>query len=188
MNNETLLIVFVAMTGLALATQAAVLLAFFFFAKKSYDKMRHDFDELRESALPFLAASREALTRISPHIGPITTDIVSSVSSLRTISADVADITAKVRVQVNDAQATTTAIVGNVKRQAVRVDSMTTRALDSIDRAGSFLQNIFGSPARQLAGVLSATKAVVDSMRRSGPEIRPDTRHAPATNDSETFV
>lgn len=182
MTNETLLIAFVGLTGFALVVQAIVLLAFFFFAKKSYEKMRQDFEELRESALPFLNLSRETFTRIAPHIEPITTDFVTSIASMRAISADVADITAKVRAQVDGAQASTAEIVDKVKHQADRMDAMLTGMLDVIDRAGAFLQSAVGTPARQLAGVLNAAKAIVDSLRGPGS----DTRRAAAANDNET--
>src|SRR5579863_4624494 len=102
-NHETILIVFVAMTAVALMVQAIVLLAFFLAARKSYDKMRLEFEELRESAMPLMNASRDVLAqfgphlaRIAPHIEPITADLVKTAANVRVISTDAAEILSKV--------------------------------------------------------------------------------------------
>ena len=184
MNNEILLIVFVALTGGALLIQAIVAVAFFFFVKKSYDKARQDFEEIRASAMPLLASSKEALAKIAPQIEPVTADLVKAAATMRAISADVADITAKVRVQVDAAQGSADDVMERVRQQTARIDSMVTGALDVIDRFGVLLQNAVGTPARQLAGVLSAARAIVDSFRTPAPAARPES----AVNESETFI
>jgi uncharacterized protein YoxC len=184
MTNEILLTVFVAMTGIALMVQAIVVVSFCLFAKKNYDKMRQDLDDLRESAVPFLKASREALTTIAPHIEPMTTDVVKAAASFRAISVDVADITAKLRIQVDGAQASTTEILDRVRQQAARVDTMVTSALDVIDRLGILLQSAMNSPARRVFGMFAAGKAIMDSLR--GP--KPVAHTVPAANDNETFI
>lgn len=184
MNNQILLVIFVAMTGLALMTQALVAVAFFFFAKKNYEKLRQDFDDLRESAVPFLKASQDVLVRLTPQIEPLTTDVVKAAASMRAISADVAEITAKVRVQVDDAQASTTEVLERLRAQAIRADGMITNLLDLMDRAGVFLQTTVAGPVRQVSGILAGARAVMNSLRSHEPAPRP----APAANDSETFI
>lgn len=184
MNTETILVAFVALTGFALLVQAIVLVAIFLSAKKAADKLRQDFDELRQSAAPFITAAREVLTRVGPKIGPVTDDFVKAAANMRTISGDVAEITTKVRGQVEGIQSSTTEVVDRFNKQAVRVDGMVTRTLDAADRVGIFLQTAVGGPARQLAGILAAGKAILESLRTNEPA----SRRAPTTNDHETFI
>jgi len=184
MTNEMLLVVFVAMTGLALAVQAIVVVAFYFFAKNIYGQVRQDLGELRESAVPFLKTAKEILAQVMPQIEPVTTDVVKAAASMRAISADVADISAKVRTQVDGAQASTTEIVERARFQAARLDAIITATLDGFDRIGVFLQSAVGTPARQIAGILAAAKAIMESLRTPAPAAS----RAPAANDNETFI
>jgi uncharacterized protein YoxC len=184
MNNETILIAFVALTAVALLVQAIVLVAIFLAGKKAVEKLRQDFDELRVSAVPLFTSTREILTRIGPKIEPAAADVVVAAANLRTISSDVADITTKVRGQVDGIQASTTEVVDRFRHQAARVDSMVTGALDVADRLGGVLETAVGTPTRQLAGILAAVKAIVGSLRTNGSAAR-RTRTA---NDSETFI
>ena len=184
MNNETLLIVFIALTSLAMVVQAVLLVVICLAAKKTVEKLRDDFKELRESAVPFFTGTKEVFTRIAPKIEPVTDDIVSAAASMRAISADVAVITSKVRTQVEGAQASTTEAIEKFRVQASRVDGMVTKTLDTADRVGGFLQNSIAGPARQLAGILAAAKAVMESLRTGKQAVN----RTPAAGDSEDFV
>lgn len=185
MNTQTILVAFVALTGFALVVQAAILLAVFLAAKKAAEKLRQDFDELRESALPFLQASRDALSRVAPKIEPITADIMKAAANVNAISSDLAQITSKVRGQVDTVQESTADLVERVKHQATRVDSMVTTTLDAADKVGGFLQQTVSGPARQLSAILAAAKAVIESLRNSDAA---SSRRAHTTNDHETFI
>jgi methyl-accepting chemotaxis protein len=184
MNSQTILVVFVALTCLALVAQAAILLVFLLAAKKAVEKLREDFDELRANAVPFFSASRDALTRIAPKIEPLTSDIVKAASSLSVISSDVAQITTKVRGQVDSVQDSTADLVDRFKHQAARVDSMVTTTLDAADQVGNFLQSAVSVPARQLSGILAAIKAIIESLGHTAAA--PPAVHR--SNDHETFI
>jgi hypothetical protein len=184
MSNEAILIAFVALTGFALLVQAIVLVAIFLTAKKAFEKMRRDFDDLRQTAVPLFTATRDVLTKIAPKIEPITSDVAVAAASLRTVSADLAGITSKVRVQVEGVETSTSDVLERIRRQTVRVDTMVTQALDAADRAGAFLETTVSVPARQLTGILAAAKAILESLRarRTAP------RRTQPANDHETFV
>lgn len=184
MSNESILIAFVALTGFALLVQAIVLVAIFLTGKKALEKLRKDFEDLRQSAVPLFTATRDVLAKIAPKIEPITSDVVHTTASLRAVSSDLAGITAKVRTQVEGVESSTSDVLERFRRQAVRVDSMVTQTLDAADRAGAFLQTTVSVPARQLTGILAAAKAILESLR--GREPAP--RRAQPANDHETFV
>lgn len=184
MNSQTILVVFVALASIAFVAQAAILLVIVFAAKKALEKLRQDFDELRENAVPFFTTSRETLARIAPKIEPLTTDLVKAVANASAISSDLAQITGKVRTQVETVQISTTELVERAKVQAARVDSIVTTALDTADRIGVFLQHSVSVPARQLSAILAAARAVIDSLRNSSAASQP----VHTSNDHETFI
>jgi len=39
--------------------------------------------------------------------------------------------------------------------------------LDTVDRAGGFVNNVVSTPVRQISGVLRSAKAIVESLRGS---------------------
>lgn len=185
--NNNLLIAFVALTAIALIAQAGLLLAFFLFAKKSYDSMRADFEQFRDSAMPLFNASKVFFERISPHIEPVTADFVKTMSSVQSISADAAEIAKKMRAEVDTVRASADEVIGRFKEQAVRLDAMTTTVLNSADRVGGFLQNAVSAPARQVAGVMAAAKAVVETLKqRPDPAVR--RAQGNGSSDHETFI
>jgi hypothetical protein len=183
-NHEILLIVFVALTGLALAVQAIVLLAVLFAGKKAYASLRVEFDELRESALPMLKASRALYDRIGPNIEPVAADIVKVAANMKTVTTDLAALTTSLRTQADGVQASAAELMARTRQQAARVDAMLTNLLDAADSLVDSLQKAVGVPARQLAGVLAAFKAVVESLRHS----QPAARRTQSSNDHESFI
>lgn len=185
-NNQTVLIIFVALTAVALLTQAGVMVAFFLFAKKSYESVRADFDEFRDSAMPLLQTSKAFFERIGPQIEPVTNDFVKTMSSVQTITADTAEITKKLRAEADTVRASADELIAKFQQQAARVDSMMTSVLDSADKVGGFVQNAVGGPARQMAGVVAAAKAVVENLRHPEPGAR--RAQGNGSGDHETFI
>ena len=83
MNHDTLLLIFVGLTGFALVVQAFVVLAAFLFARKTVKKLQGDVEELRSKVTPILTKSHEIMERVAPRID--------------SISGDVADLTRRAR-------------------------------------------------------------------------------------------
>jgi uncharacterized protein YbjQ (UPF0145 family) len=184
LTNDSVLIVFVALAGIALLAQAAVLALLFLTGKKALEKLQHDFDELRETAMPVLHSSREVLAAVIPSIRPVTADFVQSAANIRTISADMAEITGKVRGQVEELQSSAAVAMERLQQHAGRLDAMIVGLLDVADRLSRLLQSTLGVSARQLAGVLAAVKAIVESLRNSPIP----SRSAQPASDQETFI
>jgi methyl-accepting chemotaxis protein len=168
-NNDTVLTAFVALTGVALLVQAILLLALFVSMSKAVRSLKEQVEELRSSAMPVVGNLQRILERVAPHVEPVSADIASITSSLKTASGNLAEITGELRAQAADVQVSAAEVVERVRAQAFRVDTMITTVLDSADRAGAMMQSAVSIPARQLSGVLAALKAVVESLRNSGP-------------------
>jgi methyl-accepting chemotaxis protein len=170
LSTETILIFFVALTGIAMFTQAIVAIALYFHTRKATAALREQIDDLRSSIVPVFQSSRQILDRIAPRIEPLADDISKIAANVRIASGNVVEIAHKVKAESDAVQASAEEVLVRVRQQTARVDGMVTGVLDAADRAGSFVERAVSAPARQLAGVLAAAKAIVDTFRSPNPE------------------
>jgi uncharacterized protein YoxC len=171
MNHDTLLVIFVGLTGLALLVQAIVVLASFLFARKTVKKLQVDVEELRSKITPILTKSREIMERVSPRID--------------SISSDVADLSRRVREQGEEFQAAANEILGRVNRQTDRVDSMFTSVFDSMERTGNAVAESVNRPVRHVNGIVAAARAFLNVLMKSNHASKKEAR---VTSDQDMFV
>ena len=171
-NNETLLLIFVACTGAAILMQAFVLLAMLLTARKALKFAQQQTEELRTNVLPLVKDTKELLTRVGPKIESVATDF--------------ADLTSKLRVQSTRMETSAGDIFERVYRQTNRVDMMLTSALDTVDRAGAMVGEVLSVPLRQLSGIAAFARAMFGTLRSGPPPTEPRPTHSPA--DKDLFV
>jgi uncharacterized protein YoxC len=152
MNNETTwLIVFVALTALALSVQAIMAVAAFFIVRKTMKTVEGHVSELRTTAIPLLHKTKETLDKVRPKV--------------ESIADDVADITSRAREQSVHVQATASDILERVHRQTSRVDTILTNAIDGVEHASNVVSGSVAKPARKVGAFLAAAKAFLTVMR-----------------------
>jgi hypothetical protein len=173
-NNETLLLIFVACTGAAVLMQACVLLAMYIAMRKAMKMAQTQIDELRVNVLPLVKDTKDLLTSVGPKID--------------SLAGDFAAITRGLRTQGSLFKTSADDIATKVSRQASRIDSMLTGVLDVIDRASAVVADVINVPLRQLSAVTAFAKAAVDSFRSGPPDPQSEPRptHSPA--DKDMFV
>jgi uncharacterized protein YoxC len=171
MNHDTLLLIFVGLTALALVVEAIVIMAAFLFVRKTVTKLQVDVEELRSKATPILTKSREIMERVSPRID--------------SISSNLADLSRRVRDQGEEFQAASNEILGRVNRQTDRVDSMFTSVFDLMEHAGGVVADSVSRPVRHVNGIFAAVRAFLGVLSKSSdnPE-----REARASKDQDMFV
>ncbi len=169
-NSDTLLLVFVALTGAALLFQAVVLLAIFLAMRKATVMLQQQLDELRTSVMPVVASTQRLLTSVGPN--------------LDAVAKDLAEITKGLRAQSADIQASAGQILAQVDRQTSRIDAMFTRVLDTVDHAGTVLTDTINTPLRQISALTAFAKAALGALRSGQSQPRP-TRSAA---DEDGFV
>ena len=176
MNHDTLLVIFVGLTGLALVVEAVVIVAAFFFARKTVKKLHADVDELRAKAMPLLSKSHDLMEKVSPRID--------------SISRDMADLSRRAREQGEGFSDAASDILGRVNRQTSRVDSMFTSMFDSIEHAGNVVADSVSKPVRHANGALAAIKAFLNVMTSGSPASEADRqeRVARVSTDQDMFV
>jgi len=150
MNNETLLVIFVGITAVSFAVQAIVMLVACIMMRKAVKAVQIDVQELRTTAMPILAKSRDTLEKVAPKI--------------ESVSADVADIASMLKRQTGEFQLVASDILDRVHRQTSRVDNMFTNMADNVEHASNVVVHSVGKPVRQLTAILAGAKAFLSDL------------------------
>jgi uncharacterized protein YoxC len=189
LDNETILIAFAVVTGLAMLLQTIILLAISVAVRKTANAIREEVENLRSSVMPVIYDTRDMLAN-TQGILTNTQDFLANAQGflnrmtpkVEAVTADLAQITRTLRVQTAEMQSSSLEIMDRVKRQSSRADEMVTNLLDTVDRAGGFVVNAVHKPVRQISSMLGAVKAVVESLRASQTR-----RPAPPIADEDRF-
>jgi hypothetical protein len=160
LNHDTLLLVFVAVTALAVVMQAFLLLAILISVRTAARAVQQELETLRKAvmpvlvtALPILEEAREVLGRIAPR--------------LESAAADLAELAYGLRAQAAEIQSSASEWVERARIQAQRMDAMLTDALDATERAANYVANSVVRPVRKASNLLAGVRAAVESYKNS---------------------
>jgi chromatin segregation and condensation protein Rec8/ScpA/Scc1 (kleisin family) len=134
------LTIFIALTGLAVALQAGVLLAMYLAMRKSGDRLEELAASVKTKILPTVEQAQEMLTVLRPKVEVI-------VDNLQ-------DATTVVRSQIQRVDATVNDVVDRTRLQVIRADEMMTKTLDRVEQTTEMVQNTVVSPVRQISGLM----------------------------------
>lgn len=158
-NTQTILIVFVALTGVAVLLQAFVLLAIFLSLKKTAKSVSDASDDFKATVLPLVHSTRELMERLSPQIV--------------TVSEGLADLTEILHKETKGVRVSVSEIMERVSRQTKRLDGMLTTGLNTVEHTAEVLETAVAKPVRQANGVFAAIKAMIETYRSPLPPRRP---------------
>ena len=168
---QTLLIVFIVVTALAVVIQAGVLVSLYISVKKTSSRVESIAGELQQRAAPALDAATAILN--------------NSRGNLQTLTENLAATSTSLRNQVERVETTMGDIIDRTRLQVIRADEMVSRTLDRVEETSEFVQHTVISPVKQLAGLVSGLTVGLDAFfrRRKGPQ-----RSQPQTEDEELFI
>jgi methyl-accepting chemotaxis protein len=169
---QTIELIIAAVVALALLSQAIVLVAIFFGMRKAISSARAEFEDFRASAMPLFKDARGCFVRVAPKVEETTADLAALIHTLRT--------------RTDEAQVAASEIIESARRQANRIDVMTTNVLDAADRAAAFTSHAVGKPVRQVSGILASIKAVIETLRAPETNSRAHANHG--AGDPDMFV
>jgi len=112
--------VFIALTGIAVALQAGVLLAMYVTMRKSSERMETLATELKVKAIPTMEVVQMVLTEVHP--------------KLLVIADNLEETTTLMRSQVHRVDATVTDVVDRARLQVIRADELLSRTLDRVEK------------------------------------------------------
>jgi methyl-accepting chemotaxis protein len=158
---ETLMIVLIAVTALAVVIQMFVLIALYSAVRKSASRMEGLFQfaqRLEARTLPTVEMVQNMLQEYRP--------------KLDTVLNNVAETTTTLKYGVERLDAGAAEISDRVRLQALRIDELVSRALDRVENATTLVQSSVASPVRQATGVLQGLTAGLATFFNKGPYAR----------------
>lgn len=169
---ETLLIIFIIVTSVAVVIQMAILAALYATVKKSSARMESLANEVQSRAIPTLDAAQAMITEYRP--------------KLDSIISNVEETSAVVKTEVARLDASVTEVVDRARMQVMRADALISRTMDRVEQATEIVQHAVVSPIRQASGVLQGVTTTIGVLLGKG---RPR-RRGPVgvTNDDEMFI
>ena len=168
---QTLLIVFIVVTALAVVIQAGVLVSLYISVKKTSSRVESIAGDLQQ--------------RVAPALDAATAILNNSRGNLQTLTENLAATSTSLRNQVERVETTMGDIIDRTRLQVIRADEMVSRTLDRVEETSEFVQHTVISPVKQLAGLVSGLTVGLDAFfrRRKGPQ-----RSQPQTEDEELFI
>jgi hypothetical protein len=151
--------VFIALTGMAVALQAGVLLAMYLAMRKSAERMEALATEVKVKAIPTMELLQSVLSDLQP--------------KLQVISDNLEEMTTVMQSQVQRVDATVTDVVDRARLQVIRADELLTRTLDRVEQTSDLVHNTVISPVRQMSGLMQGITAGIEFLlgsrkRRNG--------------------
>jgi hypothetical protein len=189
-NNETLLMIFIGITAIAVLLQAGVLLGIFLTVRKAVQIGKEQSEEYRSKLTPILDGSSKLIETANDLVASSQSLVKSIRPHLEFAATELANMASDIHVQASQLQASVDEVAQRARQQVDRVDGMATSVLNGLDRFGGFLNEAVHLPIRQLNGVVAAAKAVVETLRGAAPPRPP--RRAPRpvdmAEDKDLFV
>ena len=143
--NDTLLMVFIGVTALAVLIQAGVLIALYATTKKTAAQIDALATEIRSKALPAVE-SVQAL-------------VANNKDRVEEIIENVAVASTTARSQLVRIDATLNDVLDRTRLQVMRADELATSTMDKIEETTEIVQHTIVTPVRRIQGVVNGLSA-----------------------------
>jgi methyl-accepting chemotaxis protein len=156
---DTWLIVFVALTAIAILLQAGILGGMFLAVRKTGAKVEALAEEVKTKVLPTAELAHSMISEMRPKIENIVDNVSTSSTMMRT--------------QMERVDATLTDIVDRTRLQVIRADEFVNSTMDKLEETREAVQRTVVSPVRQISGLMHGVTAGVEAFfsrkRERGP-------------------
>ena len=146
--DDTLLKLFIAVTTIAVAVQAGILVALYVAVRKSTERMEALATEVKSRVLPTVETAQSILEELRPRIDVISVNVVESSNLLRN--------------QLGRLDATVTDALDRARLQVIRADELLNRTMDKVEETSEVVHKTVISPLRQVNGLMAAISTGVD--------------------------
>lgn len=153
---DTLLIVFIVVTALAVVIQAGILAGMYVALRKTSVKVELLAEEVRTKVIPTAELAHAMITELRPKLITVADDVSASTTMLRT--------------QLERVDATLTDIVDRTRLQVIRADEFVNSTMDKLEETRDAVQRTVVSPVRQLTGIMHGLSVGLEAFlgRRRG--------------------
>jgi len=142
---NTLLIVFIVVTALAVVIQAGILYGMYVAMRKTSGKVELLAEEVRTKVIPTAQLAHEMITELRP--------------KLLTVADNVSTSTTVLRMQLERLDATLTDIVDRTRLQVIRADEFVNNTMDKLEETRDAVQRTVVSPVRHISGLMHGLSA-----------------------------
>jgi hypothetical protein len=146
--DDTLLKFFIAVTSVAVAVQAGILVALYVAVRKSSERMEALATEVKSKILPTVETAQSMLVELRPKIEVMSTNFAESSDMLRN--------------QLGRLDATVTDALDRARLQVIRADELLNRTMDKVEETSEVVHKTVISPLRQVNGLMAAISTGVD--------------------------
>jgi hypothetical protein len=143
------LIVFVALTALAILLQAGILAGMYIALRKTSAKVESLAAEVKTKVLPTAELAHSMISELRPKIENIVDNVSTSTTVLRT--------------QMERVDATLTDIVDRTRLQVIRADEFVNSTMDKLEETREAVQRTVVSPVRHISGIMHGVTAGVEA-------------------------
>ena len=137
---NTLLIVFIVVTALAVVIQAGILAGMYVALRKTSGKVELLAEEVRTKVIPTAELAHAMITELRPKLLTMADNVSASTTVLRT--------------QLERVDATLTDIVDRTRLQVIRADEFVNSTMDKLEETRDAVQRTVVSPVRHLTGIM----------------------------------
>jgi hypothetical protein len=170
--NETVLTAFVVVAALAIVIQAGILAGMFFTMKKTSARMEDVASKVEDRALPLLDSAKTILDDSGPR--------------LKEITANMAEISTRLRGQAERMDVTFSDLVDRTHLQVIRVDELVSRTLDKVEETTEMVQTTVVTPVKQMSAIMQGLSAGIGSYLARRRKATLD--QSSAVEDEELFI
>lgn len=142
---DNLLIVFIALTAIAVLLQAGMLAGMYFSVRKTSAKVEQLAEEVKTKVLPTAELAHSMMSELRPKITTVVDNVSVSTTMLRT--------------QMERVDVTLTDIVDRTRLQVIRADEFVNSTMDKLEETREVVQRSVVSPVRQLSGLMHGVGA-----------------------------
>ena len=146
--DDTLLKFFIAVTTIAVAVQAGILVALYVAVRKSSERMEALATDVKAKVLPTVETAQSMMEELRPKIEVISTNFAESSDLLRN--------------QLGRLDATVTDALDRARLQVIRADELLNRTMDKVEETSEVVHKTVISPLRQVNGLMAAISTGVD--------------------------
>ena len=146
--DDNLLKLFIAVTTIAVAVQAGILVALYVAVRKSSERMEALATEVTSKVLPTVETAQSMLMELRPKIEVMSTNFAESSDLLRN--------------QLGRLDATVTDALDRARLQVIRADELLNRTMDKVEETSEVVHKTVISPLRQVNGLMAAISTGVD--------------------------
>ncbi len=146
--DDTLLKFFIAVTSVAVAVQAGILVALYVAVRKSSERMEALATDVKSKILPTVETAQNLMVELRPRIDVISTNLAESSDLLRN--------------QLGRLDATVTDVLDRARLQVIRADELLNRTMDKVEETSEVVHKTVISPLRQVNGLMAAISTGVD--------------------------